>query len=417
MENETEDFIISEKGEIYSKKERDFKGIWIPKEIYLHKNLSWMEKSLYIEIDSLCKQNGCFAGNNYFSRFLKVREDTISKSISKLKRLGLVEQLRFDGRNRILSTNIQGRKKILGRLGKKSYADLGKNPSLYINTISNNTFNNKSICVSGETRKNNSGKTFKEAQTEKILKKLKASAFTQKVLKVWNCLPNITPHEKPSKTWLEIIKGINMLRKGSLYKKKFDKQFLKRNKIPESLLRYKFSKQEIMTTLKKVSQWCEQGYLIQSSGFKTTLSNAIYNPFGNIQSVFLIACVRDPEPRIKELQNKYPEITVYFEKESGIKLKDKELNQVLQNLNRLKVYYQENIQGKQMGYSLSNKVGNFSQMCISFVDWLKENHINKNLTKDFKYNSTFMFNPNSFLFEKFIKWINQQHNCSFKIKT
>jgi len=34
---------------------RDFKGVWIPKQIYLNNSLSWPEKILLIEIDSLDK--------------------------------------------------------------------------------------------------------------------------------------------------------------------------------------------------------------------------------------------------------------------------------------------------------------------------------------------------------------------------
>jgi hypothetical protein len=32
---------------------RDFKGIWIPKEIWLSKDLTLQEKVFYVEIDSL----------------------------------------------------------------------------------------------------------------------------------------------------------------------------------------------------------------------------------------------------------------------------------------------------------------------------------------------------------------------------
>ena len=42
---------------------RDFKGIWIPKEIYLSKELNWTDKILLIEIDSLDTEEHCFAGN------------------------------------------------------------------------------------------------------------------------------------------------------------------------------------------------------------------------------------------------------------------------------------------------------------------------------------------------------------------
>ncbi len=43
---ENDDFIIAEDGEIYSKKERAFSGVWIPKEVYLIDTLSWIEKIL-----------------------------------------------------------------------------------------------------------------------------------------------------------------------------------------------------------------------------------------------------------------------------------------------------------------------------------------------------------------------------------
>ena len=46
---------------------RDFKGVWIPKEVWLDDKLSWMEKLFLVEIDSLdgkpfffVKQEDCF---------------------------------------------------------------------------------------------------------------------------------------------------------------------------------------------------------------------------------------------------------------------------------------------------------------------------------------------------------------------
>ena len=44
-------------------KNRDFKGIWIPKDIYLSKELNWTDKLLLIEIDSLDNENHCMASN------------------------------------------------------------------------------------------------------------------------------------------------------------------------------------------------------------------------------------------------------------------------------------------------------------------------------------------------------------------
>ena len=84
---------------------RNFKGIWIPKNIYLNQNLSWTEKILLIEIDNLDNDRGCFASNKHFAKFLNVKENTVSIYIKHLKELGFVEQISFDGRTRVLKVN------------------------------------------------------------------------------------------------------------------------------------------------------------------------------------------------------------------------------------------------------------------------------------------------------------------------
>lgn len=85
--------------------QRDFKGVWIPKEIYLNDQLTWTQKILYCEIDSLDNDEGCFATNEYFATFLGIKERAVRDALSRLKELGLVEQVGFDGRKRRLKTN------------------------------------------------------------------------------------------------------------------------------------------------------------------------------------------------------------------------------------------------------------------------------------------------------------------------
>ena len=70
---------------------RDFRGIWIPKDIWLSKDLSVNEKILLAEIDSLGgSSDGCFASNQYFADFFDLSKDRISRLVSGLKNKGYI---------------------------------------------------------------------------------------------------------------------------------------------------------------------------------------------------------------------------------------------------------------------------------------------------------------------------------------
>src|SRR3954464_14052907 len=70
--------------------ERDFKGIWISREIWLSEKLSLMEKVLFVEIHSLDNERGCFASNHYFAEFFGVSDRQIRTHIGSLKTKGFV---------------------------------------------------------------------------------------------------------------------------------------------------------------------------------------------------------------------------------------------------------------------------------------------------------------------------------------
>lgn len=83
--------------------DRDFKGVWIPREIWLNSALNITDKAVLIEIDSLDNgEDGCWAGNKHFAEMLGCTERQASASIAKLVNMGYVKVLRFDGRNRFL---------------------------------------------------------------------------------------------------------------------------------------------------------------------------------------------------------------------------------------------------------------------------------------------------------------------------
>jgi hypothetical protein len=83
------------------KENRDFKGVWIPKEIWLNTDLSIIEKVLLVEIDSLDNsERGCFASNEYLASFVQLSEGRVANVISDLKKRKFIIQVFFDGRNR-----------------------------------------------------------------------------------------------------------------------------------------------------------------------------------------------------------------------------------------------------------------------------------------------------------------------------
>lgn len=70
--------------------ERAFKGIWIPAEIWLNKELTLLEKVFLVEIDSLDNDEGCFASNEYFSNFFGLSKNRCSEIIKSLERKRMV---------------------------------------------------------------------------------------------------------------------------------------------------------------------------------------------------------------------------------------------------------------------------------------------------------------------------------------
>lgn len=70
--------------------ERDFKGVWIPKEIWLNEDLNWTEKLLLVEIDSLAKNGECFASNEHFAKFLRVGIRQVQNALTTLKEYGMI---------------------------------------------------------------------------------------------------------------------------------------------------------------------------------------------------------------------------------------------------------------------------------------------------------------------------------------
>ena len=74
----------------YLTEQRDFKGVYIPKEIWLSPELSGYEKLIFMEIYSLDREFGCIASNEHFIRWLALSLRQVQEYIKRLKDLGFI---------------------------------------------------------------------------------------------------------------------------------------------------------------------------------------------------------------------------------------------------------------------------------------------------------------------------------------
>ena len=117
--------------------ERDFKGVWIPKDIWLNKELTMIEKVILTEIDSLDNENHCVASNEYFAEFCNCGVATVTRAIKHLKDLHYVREVAYDGRHRKLS--------LIKMISQTNQNDESASSKRLTNNIDNNTTNNKDI--------------------------------------------------------------------------------------------------------------------------------------------------------------------------------------------------------------------------------------------------------------------------------
>lgn len=131
------------KGSKNMNESRDFKGVWIPKEVWLDTRLNALDKVILMEIDSLDQgEKGCYASNEHLANFCQCSKTKVSTAISKLIECGYLYIQNFDGRKRELKSRLSNfeRQNI-----KNCNADIQnlKESNTYRNTDNNTVSNNK----------------------------------------------------------------------------------------------------------------------------------------------------------------------------------------------------------------------------------------------------------------------------------
>lgn len=138
---------------------RSFKGVWIPREIWLADDLNITEKAFLAEIDSLSTTKyGCFANNKHFSKFSGLSASRCSTIINDLERKGYVniDLIRKQGtkeiEKRYIKLNYSSSSYVEEGISQMKGGYFGNDEG--INTKDINT-SNKDIVVSKETTKDN----------------------------------------------------------------------------------------------------------------------------------------------------------------------------------------------------------------------------------------------------------------------
>lgn len=116
---------------------RDFKGVWIPRQVWLDTRLNALEKVILTEIDSLDQgEKGCYASNEHLAEFCQCSRTKVSTAIKKLIDCGYIYVQNFDGRKRELKSSLSNFEKQTFKKCEAAYQNLKES------NIDNNTNNN-----------------------------------------------------------------------------------------------------------------------------------------------------------------------------------------------------------------------------------------------------------------------------------
>lgn len=130
--------------------QREFKGIWIPREIWLDNRLNALDKVIFAEIDSFSASGKvCFKSNAALAEFCQCSESKVSKTVSRLIELGYVKCVSFDGRKRYLQSSIVNYASLYNTNCKSAEQNMPDN-NIYNNPVTNPVNNNPHNPPKGE---------------------------------------------------------------------------------------------------------------------------------------------------------------------------------------------------------------------------------------------------------------------------
>jgi hypothetical protein len=296
-------FFYLKLGEIMNEK-RVFKGVWIPKEIWINKELTWMEKLFLVEIDSLDNEKGCFASNDYFSDFFNLTKGRCSQIINSLKdKKQIIIEYEYEGKQikkRIIKVfNIlKGGIKYI----KGGYLENAKDNNININNILS------------KDNKEHSKNTLLWEKTSSITKII-IDSFYNNIKKIKpkvrkNTFYNEKELFKVQKLVNNYIKGFNKINYNKL------RSFIKDKEIPFNMDEGFKSEREFSHAFHKAMKIYDIDYVPgDKSKLPPKTSDFLLNHFMNWSSYFLYHAFNNPKKlkvEVMKRKDKNPDITKVY---------------------------------------------------------------------------------------------------------
>ena len=392
------------------KQKEGIKGVWIPGEVAFNKNLTKTDMFVWWQIDSLdSTKNNCYASNGYIAGRLSISTQTVSNSISKLKKYGYLIQISFDGKIRRLSRDDDYLKKYkhlvkeFNSLSQSLYADYNNSYSLpkpiLIGDINKyNSNNDKKILSKDNIRQSlfidkriqNFQRKFKppKLQVKKKLHVQKGTSQSRLISKWNNEFPGYNHSDMSTKTIKRAVHYIDSLLDHTFHEGKlWNKDWLKYTGITEKDIEKFVKSISSMTDIFIVfnaglkDMYLEGFAPVSKKGLPKALADVFFTPYtennGGGKSKFVEAALRPPKPvKSKTERDPYPGITEDLV-ELGIidssQMKNEQWKKYYSGVKSIAEYLSEidwNNQGA-LQLFLGGEEGNPYNLVMEYVKWMK----------------------------------------------
>jgi hypothetical protein len=321
--------------------ENNFKGVWIPREIWLNDELTLNEKLFYAEIDSLDNDKGCYATNNYFADFFSLSSMRCSQIIKALNEKNYISIKYIDDKTRVLNSNMQysirkktnrGHKennewsKENGEWSKEN-GEWSKENGEYNNKL-NNIINNKNNRNNTFSDENVNTSFLKNPNNFEIHNFIKNNIYS--IFKFKTRLPE-NENDKITQTYKNIVSNFIKIKNGIFINDiVLDKDYCKKNNINLNRFSKGFSDKAFLRIVTKAVtnflKMFQQGYWPLNKKYIETYKNLntfLYNPRTR-KSMFLYCFFNEPR----------------FLGDTADKIQD-ELNKISNNDYNVKILFQE----------------------------------------------------------------------------